>query len=223
MDSDGAVTTGAPAAYRTLTAGQPRGHRTTATVRVTCAGAATQPCDAKLTMRVTERLRRGQPVGEQLPRVRTVTVGSTSLHMSGGARRTVTIALNQTGRRLLADFRRAAPRSRRDSHHHRTRVAHPADQTDRRVQHLTKTQGRAGPSASAQTSRTTCAAGIGPRCRAEPSTPASAWSRARRSTCGSLRGAPTTVNSSPRSSSPGRAERFRVLTRSRGGFLDVPR
>jgi hypothetical protein len=74
-----------------------------ATVRVSCAGASGTTCRVALRLTVTETLRKGHVIGASAKvKHKVVVIGSTSVTLVAGRSKTVRIALNSTGRRLLA-------------------------------------------------------------------------------------------------------------------------
>jgi hypothetical protein len=92
-----------PPAVGTATVGRAKVSGNTASVRVTCAGAAGAQCNLSLRMTVTETLR-GHKLIAVAARVRhkVVVVGSATVTLTSGNARTVLITLNGQGRNLLA-------------------------------------------------------------------------------------------------------------------------
>jgi Ca2+-binding RTX toxin-like protein len=71
---------------------------------VACAGASTSACSDTLTLSVVETLRSGKLIAvaaASKTKKKTVTVGQASVTLSGGQSRTLSVALNSTGRALL--------------------------------------------------------------------------------------------------------------------------
>ena len=76
-------------------------------VTLACSGPAGSSCVAQATLTSVEKLRHGKLTGiAARVRSKTVTVGSARVTIAAGKRKTVTIVLNATGRRLLAHFHR---------------------------------------------------------------------------------------------------------------------
>ena len=78
-------------------------------VPLTCSAQAAGSCTIALRMTVVETLRGSRVIAvaaAQRTHHTTVTVGTSTVHLPAGAQRTVTVALNATGRRLLAHLRR---------------------------------------------------------------------------------------------------------------------
>jgi hypothetical protein len=98
--------------------GSPRVAGRTVSVSLTCSTQAAGSCTIALRLSVVETLRgsrvvavaarRGARLAEAAPARRTshktVSVGAVTVHVPAGQRRTVTVALNTTGRRLLASL-----------------------------------------------------------------------------------------------------------------------
>jgi hypothetical protein len=82
------------------------------TFTLACAGAAGTSCEVRSSLTTVERLRRGRPIAlaahrrrsRAKTRTRRISVGSSTLRIPAGQRITVAIALNATGKRLLARF-----------------------------------------------------------------------------------------------------------------------
>ncbi|HWX46343.1 MAG TPA: hypothetical protein VNY52_13615 [Solirubrobacteraceae bacterium] len=81
-------------------------------VPLTCSRQAAGSCTIRLSLTVVETLHGNRVVAVAAARTRraTVTVGALTVRLAPGQRRTVTVALNATGRRLLARTRRMAVR-----------------------------------------------------------------------------------------------------------------
>jgi hypothetical protein len=81
-------------------------------VPLTCSAQAAGSCTITLRLTVVETLRGGRVIAVAARRAQhaTATVGASVVHLAPGQRRTVTVALNATGRRLLARVRRMAVR-----------------------------------------------------------------------------------------------------------------
>ncbi|MCW3032381.1 MAG: hypothetical protein JWM60_726 [Solirubrobacterales bacterium] len=76
-------------------------------VTLACNGPAGSSCVAQITLTSVEKLKHGKLSGVTAKtRSKRVTVGAARVTIPAGKRKTVTIALNATGRRLLARFRR---------------------------------------------------------------------------------------------------------------------
>jgi hypothetical protein len=92
-----------PPAPGTVTVGHAKVSGTTASVRVTCAGAPGAQCNVSLTMRVTETFR-GHKLIAVAARVRhkVIAVGSARVTLTAGSSDVVRISLNRTGRNLLS-------------------------------------------------------------------------------------------------------------------------
>ncbi len=88
--------------------GSPRVSGGTVSVPLTCSPQAAGSCTITLRLTVVETLRGGRVIAVAARRTRrlTVTVGASTVHLPPGQRRTATVALNATGRRLLARVRR---------------------------------------------------------------------------------------------------------------------
>lgn len=88
--------------------GTPRVAGRTVSVPVTCSAQAAGSCTITLRLTVVETLRGRRVVAAAARRTshKTVTVGAVTAHLPAGQRRTVTVALNATGRRLLASLRK---------------------------------------------------------------------------------------------------------------------
>jgi hypothetical protein len=86
--------------------GTPRVAGRTVSVSVTCSAQAAGSCTIALRLTVVETLRGRRVVAVAARRTshRTVTVGVVTAHVPAGQRRTITVALSATGRRLLASF-----------------------------------------------------------------------------------------------------------------------
>jgi hypothetical protein len=84
--------------------GSPHVAGRTVSVPLTCSAQAAGSCTIALRLTVVETLRGSHVVAVAAQRTshRTVTVGASTAHLPAGAQRTVTVALNATGRRLLA-------------------------------------------------------------------------------------------------------------------------
>jgi hypothetical protein len=93
--------------------GTPRVTGTTVSVPVTCSAQAAGSCTIVLRLTVVETLRGGRPIAvaarRRSQRV-TVTIGASTVHLGAGQQRTVTVALNGTGRRLLARLHKLTAR-----------------------------------------------------------------------------------------------------------------
>ncbi len=76
----------------------------TVSVPLTCSAQAAGSCSIALRLTVVETLRGGRVIAVAASRTRhaTVTVGASTAHLPAGAQRTVAVALNTTGRHLLA-------------------------------------------------------------------------------------------------------------------------
>ncbi len=76
----------------------------TVSVPLTCSAQAAGSCAIALRLSVLETLRGGRVLAVAASHTRhaTVTIGASSAHLPAGAQRTVTVALNATGRHLLA-------------------------------------------------------------------------------------------------------------------------
>ncbi len=76
----------------------------TVSVPLTCSAQAAGSCSITLRLSVVETLKGGRVLAVAASRTRhaTVTVGASTAHLPAGAQRTVTVALNATGRHLLA-------------------------------------------------------------------------------------------------------------------------
>jgi hypothetical protein len=87
--------------------GAPRAGRNSVSVPMTCSAQAAGSCTLKLRLTVLETLRgsRVVAVAAQTRRA-TVTVGSRTVRLKPGQQATVSVALNATGKRLLARMRR---------------------------------------------------------------------------------------------------------------------
>ena len=75
-----------------------------ASLEVACAGASTSACTDTLTLSVVETLRSGKLVAvaaASKTKKKTVTIGHESVTLNGGQSKTVSVALNSTGRALL--------------------------------------------------------------------------------------------------------------------------
>jgi len=84
-----------------------KGH--TASLTITCVGAAGSTCADSLALSAIETLRSGKLVAVAAKtKKRTVTLGTASVTLSGGQSRTMTVSLNATGRRLFARRRSLA-------------------------------------------------------------------------------------------------------------------
>ena len=84
--------------------GTPRVAGRTVSVTVTCSAQAAGSCTITLRLTVVETLRGRRVIAVAATRRtshKTVTVGAVTAHVPAGQRRTVTVALNATGRRLL--------------------------------------------------------------------------------------------------------------------------
>lgn len=90
--------------------GSPRVSGGAVSVPLTCSAQAAGSCTIKLRLTVVETLRGGHPIAVAARRSQrvTVTIGASTVHLPAGQRRTVTVALNATGRRLLARLHRLA-------------------------------------------------------------------------------------------------------------------
>ncbi|MFI5005062.1 MAG: hypothetical protein ACHQE6_08610 [Solirubrobacterales bacterium] len=88
--------------------GAPRVSGRTVSVPLRCSAQAAGSCTIALRLTVVETLRGTRVIAVAARRTRrlTVTVGASTVHLSPGQQRTVTVALNATGRRLLAHVRR---------------------------------------------------------------------------------------------------------------------
>jgi hypothetical protein len=88
--------------------GAPRVAGRVVDVPLTCSAQAAGSCTITLRLTVVETLRRNRVVAVAAVRTRhvTVTVGASTVHVPAGAQRTVAVALNATGRRLLARVHR---------------------------------------------------------------------------------------------------------------------
>jgi hypothetical protein len=87
--------------------GTPRVAGRTVSVAVTCSAQAAGSCTIALRLTVLETLRGSHVIAVAAARRishRTVTVGAVTAHVPAGQRRTVTVALNATGRRLLGSL-----------------------------------------------------------------------------------------------------------------------
>jgi RTX calcium-binding nonapeptide repeat (4 copies) len=96
--SPGGVTVGTPSFAHVKTKGD------TASLVVACAGASTSACSETLTLSVVETLRSGKLIAvaaASKTKKKTVTIGHASVTLSGGQSKTVSVALNSTGRALL--------------------------------------------------------------------------------------------------------------------------
>jgi hypothetical protein len=85
--------------------GAPRVAGSTVSVPVTCSAQAAGSCTIELRLTVVETLRGGHPIAvaaRQRTRRVTATIGASTVHVGAGQQRTVTVALNATGKRLLA-------------------------------------------------------------------------------------------------------------------------
>ncbi|MGO9899949.1 MAG: hypothetical protein ACLP0J_09695 [Solirubrobacteraceae bacterium] len=81
-----------------------------ASVKATCAGAATTSCKLTYSLTSRETVENGKPVAvaasKKIKRTtKTVTIGSAALLLTGGRAHTVKLTLNATGKALLAKFR----------------------------------------------------------------------------------------------------------------------
>jgi hypothetical protein len=95
------------------TVGPPRAGRDAVSVTLTCSHQAAGSCTIALRLTVTETLRGSRVIAlaaAQRTSRRTITVGASTVRLSPGQRLTATVALNATGRRLLARRRRLAVR-----------------------------------------------------------------------------------------------------------------
>ncbi len=94
------------------TVGTLRAGRSAVRVPLTCSLQAAGRCTIKLRLTVLETLSGSRIVALAAQRTRriTVTVGASTVRLKPGQRSTVTVALNATGRRLLAHVRRLAVR-----------------------------------------------------------------------------------------------------------------
>jgi hypothetical protein len=95
--------------------GRARAAGAAVSVPLTCSRQAAGSCTIALRLSVVETLRGTTVIGlaaRSAPRTRrtTVTVGANTVRLSPGQRRTVTVSLNATGRRLLARLRRLTVR-----------------------------------------------------------------------------------------------------------------
>ncbi len=92
--------------------GAPRVSGATVSVPVTCSAQAAGSCTITVRLTVVETLRGGHAIAVAARRSRrvTVTIGASTVHVPAGQRRTVTVALNATGKRLLARLHRLAAR-----------------------------------------------------------------------------------------------------------------
>ena len=101
--------------------GTPRVAGRTVSVPLTCSGQAAGSCTITVRLTVLETLRGNRVIAVAARRTarlasataaarhtshKTVTVGAVTVHVPAGQRRTVTVALNTTGRRLLASLRK---------------------------------------------------------------------------------------------------------------------
>jgi hypothetical protein len=88
--------------------GAPRVKGSSVSVPLTCSAQAAGSCTIVLRLTVVETLRGGHVLAVAARRTRhaTVTVGAGTVHLPSGQRRTVTVALNSTGKRLLARLHR---------------------------------------------------------------------------------------------------------------------
>jgi hypothetical protein len=88
--------------------GTPRASGSSVSVPLTCSAQAAGSCTIALRLTVVETLRGSHilAVAAQRTRHATVTIGASTVHLPAGQRRTVTLALNATGRRLLRHLRR---------------------------------------------------------------------------------------------------------------------
>jgi hypothetical protein len=89
--------------------GTPRVTGGSVSVPLTCSAQAAGSCTIVLRLTVVETLKGSRVVAvaaAQRTRRATVTVGASTVHVPAGQRRTATVALNATGRRLLARVRR---------------------------------------------------------------------------------------------------------------------
>ncbi|HEV3093060.1 MAG TPA: nidogen-like domain-containing protein [Solirubrobacteraceae bacterium] len=89
----------------------------TVSEQVSCAGVSSSRCELTLTLAVKETLKGGKVVGvsastKKRPKIvkRTVTVGSATVTLTGGQSQLVKVALNATGKRLLASHHKLAAR-----------------------------------------------------------------------------------------------------------------
>jgi hypothetical protein len=96
------------------TVGAPRAGRYAVSVPLTCSAQAAGHCTIVLRLTVLETLRGNRVVAlaarRTLTRRLTLTVGASTVRLKPGQRYTATVALNATGRRLLARVRRLAVR-----------------------------------------------------------------------------------------------------------------
>jgi hypothetical protein len=90
--------------------GAPRVSGRTVSVPLKCSAQAAGSCTITLRLTVVETLRGTRVIAVAARRTRrlTVTVGASTVHLAPGQQRTATVALNATGRRLLAHVRRMA-------------------------------------------------------------------------------------------------------------------
>jgi hypothetical protein len=90
--------------------GTPHVAGSTVSVPLTCSAQAAGSCTITLRLTVVETLRGSHilAVAAQRTRRTTVTIGASTVHLGAGQRRTVTVTLNTTGRRLLAHLHRVA-------------------------------------------------------------------------------------------------------------------
>jgi hypothetical protein len=109
------VPAGGLGAISETTVGAARAAGTAVSVPLTCSREAAGSCTIALRLTVVETLRGSSVVAvaaRRAPATRraTVTVGANTVRLAPGQRRTVTVALNATGRRLLAHLRRLTVR-----------------------------------------------------------------------------------------------------------------
>lgn len=102
-----------PPAARTSQIGTTRGSAGEVTFTLACTGAAGTSCEVESTLTTFERLRNGRPVAVLARRHRhsrtlnqRIVVGASKLTIPAGQRVTISIALNATGKALLARFGR---------------------------------------------------------------------------------------------------------------------
>jgi hypothetical protein len=91
----------------TATVGGIHAHGQIASASATCAGKPASSCAVTLTLRAVETLRGGKvnavsAARRGATRKRTVTVGTTTIRLTGGQSETISVSLNPLGRRLLA-------------------------------------------------------------------------------------------------------------------------
>ena len=100
----------APQPPRASRAGAAKLGKGAVSIVLACSGSPGTNCTIKATLVTIEKLHGGRPTALSAAHLKKVTVGSTSVTIPAGSRKTVTIKLNATGRSLLAKFHKLPTR-----------------------------------------------------------------------------------------------------------------